>query len=281
MRSRGWIGNGVLVLALLLAAGAVRACGVESDCRVGERLYRISLPEGATGPVGAVVWGHGYRGTAAGVMRNGSLRRMVHEAGLALIALEAKGGGWDIPNNPRDMASTGAAEFAYVEAVIADAEARFGIDRGQLVASGFSAGGMLAWNLACARPELFAGVVPVSGTFWQAPPEACVTPVVSLVHVHGDSDQTVPLDGRAIRQTRQGKVSEALEMYRVLGGFGAEIERRDGPLRCREARNAEGALLAFCLFEGGHSFRTEYLAHGLARLRETGALCAGEGCDGG
>lgn len=248
------------------------ACGADSDCVVGDRSYRISLPDGVDAPVGAVVWAHGYRGTAVGVMRNGSLRKMVHAEGLALIALQGVGGTWDLPNGPRTPDSTGAAEFTYVEDVIEDAVARFGIDPARLVASGFSAGAMLVWNLACTRPEGFVGFVPFSGTFWDRPPSQCATPTKSLIHIHGDDDGTVPLNGRPIGPTHQGKVSEALKMYSALGSFGP-VEQLDTPaLRCSEQTNPRREVLGFCLFEGGHSFRTEYLAFALARLRLSGKL---------
>lgn len=262
----------ILTLVFMLLAPVAQACGSDSDCMVGDRSYRISLPEGVDAPVGAVIWAHGYRGTAAGVMRNGSLRKMVHAEGLVLIALQGVDGTWDLPNGPRTPDSTGAAEFDYVAAVIADASAQFGVDRTRLVASGFSAGGMLVWNLACARPDLFVGFVPYAGTFWREPQRDCAAPAKSLIHIHGDADSTVPLDGRAIGPTRQGKVSEAMAMYSDLGGFGAGVQVDAPALRCSQQVNSSGDMLAFCLFEGGHSFRTEYLAFALARLRLSGRL---------
>ena len=92
----------VLFMILCTPAGA---CGVDTDCPVGDRIYRIAMPQGHNGvtPVGAVVWAHGYRGSAAGVMRNGSLRRMASDAGLALIAAQGVNGTWDLPNGPRTM----------------------------------------------------------------------------------------------------------------------------------------------------------------------------------
>ena len=261
----------VLVLALLFAP-SVQACGVDSDCIVGDRTYRISMPEDGKAPVGAVIWAHGHRGSAAGAMRDTSLRKMAHAQGLALIAVQGVDGTWDLPNGPRTLDSTGAAEFSYFNAVIADAQARFAIDPARLVASGFSAGGMMVWNLACAQPDVFVGFVPFSGTYWRQPPAQCAAPAASIIHIHGDADDTVPLDGRAIGPTRQGKVSEALAMYRALGAFGASEQATAGQLRCERSANQAGEVLEFCLFEGGHSFRTEHLAYALERLKAAGRL---------
>ncbi|MBB3994781.1 polyhydroxybutyrate depolymerase [Sulfitobacter undariae] len=262
----------VVFLVALMTAPIAYACGADSDCIVGDRVYRISLPEGAEKPMGAVIWAHGYGGSAAGAMRNLSLRKMVHAQGLALIAAQGVDGNWDLPNGPRTPDSTGAAEFAYFDAVIADATTRFSINPNRLVASGFSAGGMMVWNLACAQPQKFVGYVPISGTYWKAPPASCATPAASIVHIHGDRDTTVPLEGRAIGQTRQGRVAEALEMYANFGEFGPKTTRKLDMFTCTTQGNPDGEILEFCLFKGGHSFRTEYLGYALDRLKAASQL---------
>lgn len=262
----------VLLIWALIAAPMAMACGADSDCGVGDRTYRISMPEGVETPVGAVIWAHGYRGTAAGAMRNKGLRKMVHDQGLALIAAQGVEGSWDLPKGPGTFNSTGASEFAYFDAVIADASRQFGIDTSRIIASGFSAGGMMVWNLACAQPDMFAGFVPMSGTYWLEPPAQCAAPVASIVHVHGDADKTVPLDGRAIRETRQGKVSEALEAYAGFGGFGPARPVSAPQMDCEKQTNAQGNILEFCLFEGGHSFSTARLAYAIDELKAAGKL---------
>jgi len=261
-------------LILLLLASPALACGPDTNCVLGERHYRIAMPEGHDGvtPVGALVWSHGYRGSARGVMRNGSLRRMVSQAGLALIGAQGVGGSWDLPYGPSTYDSTGAAEFAYFDAVLNDAAARYPIDRERIIAAGFSAGGMMVWNLACSHPERFAGFVPMSGTFWLRPPAECKAPVSSIVHIHGDADKTVPLTGRQIRETKQGEVEEALRMYAEFGNFGPSQKVTSGTLSCRNRTSETGKVLEFCLFSGGHSFRTEYLRYGIERLRAAGQI---------
>lgn len=263
----------ISLLFVTLASPAL-ACGPDTNCIVGDRTYRIAMPEGHDGttPVGALVWSHGYKGSAAGVMRNRSLRRMVSDAGLALIGAQGINGSWDLPYGPGTFESTGAAEYAYFDAVIADATARNAIDPKRIIASGFSAGGMMVWYLACSHPEKFAGFVPMAGTFWLKPPETCAAPVSSIVHIHGDADRTVPLRGRKIRETKQGEVGQALEMYADFGAFGPASPSRRDDLTCEDRRNAEGDVLEFCLFPGGHSFRTQHLRYGIERLKAAGQI---------
>lgn len=261
--------------ALSLGSSApALACGPDTDCRLGDRHYRIALPEGHVGttPMGAVVFAHGYRGSAAAVMKNKSLRRVVSDMGLALIALKSADDDWVIPYAPRHMDADGSEEFNYVEAVLKDAAARFPINEDRIMAAGFSAGGMMVWNLACTMPERFAGFAAISGTFWMKPPDHCAKPAASLVHIHGDSDPTVPLAGRAILGTHQGDVADALAMYKDLGGFSPAGKMSTYDLNCQLESNAKGDILDFCLHPGGHSFRSAYLKFAWERLEAAGQL---------
>ncbi len=258
------------VFLLALIATPALACGPDTDCGIGDRSYRISLPDGYDGksPTGAVIWAHGYRGSASGVMRNTAMRSALSRMNLALIAAEGMNGSWNLPNGPRTMDSTGSEEFAYFEGIIGDATTRFAIDRERIYASGFSAGGMMVWNLACGRPDLFAGFAPFSGTFWRHPPERCNDPVRSLVHVHGTADKTVPLTGRPIGETRQGEVSEAYAFYAAHGGFGTSRHTVMDDLSCETRSDGAGRILSLCLFGGGHSFSVGHLEYAIGLLEQ-------------
>mmetsp|Transcript_27235 Transcript_27235/g.49847 ORF Transcript_27235/g.49847 Transcript_27235/m.49847 type:complete len:271 (+) Transcript_27235:1761-2573(+) len=264
----------LLALAFVSVAPAGFACGPDTDCQLGDRHYRIAMPEGHDGvtPVGAIVFAHGYRGSAKGAMRNSGMRRMVSDMGLALIAVKSLDEDWVIPNAPRHLDTDGAVEFDYFEAVMADASARFALDTQRVMMTGFSAGGMMVWNLACARPDLFAGFAPIAGTFWLKPPERCADPVASVVHIHGTEDRTVPLAGRPIGPTHQGDVMEALSMYQAHGDFGAPQMVTVDDMECARRGNESGAVLEFCTFPGGHSFRRGFLSYAWARLEAAGKL---------
>ncbi|MEQ8604533.1 MAG: hypothetical protein RIB45_14555 [Marivibrio sp.] len=272
---------GALLAAAFIAFAvppSAAACGPQSDCVVGDRAYRIALPDRPAPALGAIVHAHGYKGTAAGAMRNRSLRDAAAALGVALIALQARGDAWSLPNGPGALRAGRPAdldgEIAYMEAVLQDAAKRFGVDRGRVMATGFSAGGMLIWELACRRSDLAAGFAPISGTFWAPVPASCPAPPASLVHIHGTSDDVVPLDGRAIGPARQGRVPEALALYRRHGGF-APVEGRtvDG-LECARSVGPEGRLLAFCRHDGGHRFDGALVSVAWRLLREAGAIPA-------
>ncbi len=249
------------ICAGALAASAALGCGADSDCVIGDRTYRVRVPSETDGstPYGAIFFSHGYKGSAAGVMRNAGLLALADELGVALIAPKSAGDDWALPHAPNVGGTPPHDEMAYVDAVIADVTQRLPIDPDNIMASGFSAGGMMTWSMACRRADRFIGFVPIAGTFWAPVPDSCATGPANVLHFHGTRDRVVPLNGRAIADTRQGSVPQAIEMYIALGGFGPPTAQDLGGADCQMHRNASGQSLALCLYDAGHSLRLGHL----------------------
>lgn len=248
----------VFCFACVCLPEPVVACGPESDCEIAGRSYRIDRPQQAL--PGALIFAHGYRGSAAGSMRNKGLRRIAHEAGLAFVAAEAADDrGWMIPNRPRNRSNDGRLEFHYFDALIDDLVTRHGVDPDRIVMAGFSAGGMMTWELACNRGDRFRGLIAVAGTFWAPVPARCPNPAKRFVHIHGTSDEVVPLRGRAIADTRQGNVFASLDLLHRAKGFGIHREFSAGELGCMRQVDGDGGLLTFCTHSGGHSVKTGWM----------------------
>ncbi len=255
-----------LCAAFLLATPAI-ACGPDSDCVIGDRTYRLYVPDGVDGPVGAYFFAHGFRGSAAGAMRNSRFMRLADEFGLAFVALDAGQDSWRLAHHPSDPDRPEALEYDYVRDVIDDLASRVDLDRDRLALTGFSSGGMFTWTMICGLSDQFTGFIPYAGTFWHPVPATCATPPSNVVHIHGTEDRTVPLGGRAIGTTRQGDVPDALAMYRDHGDFGpASVQTAPGDMRCEERENPNGFVFDFCTFDGGHSFSLDRVRHGLLRV---------------
>ena len=272
----GAITLGIMTLAIMTAGAApALACGATTKCQLGKRHYFVRMPAGHDGKtkVGAIIYNHGYRGTAKAVMRNKWFRQLGNRMGVALIAPKSSGGDWSLPNSPtRTRGAAPVDELAYFDRVLEDVTTRFAIDPKQIMVTGFSAGGMMTWTLACHRSDKYAAFVPIAGTFWRPVPDKCTTPVTSIIHLHGDRDPTVPLKGRPIRPTHQGNVFKALEMYAGYGKFGPAKDISRGKLRCKTRRNASGRILEFCLFSGGHTFNSSYILRAWNLLKANGQL---------
>ncbi|MEJ6391146.1 alpha/beta hydrolase family esterase [Gymnodinialimonas ulvae] len=263
-----------LILAALLglATTPALACGADTDCTIlnGERTYRYYMPEGLDGPVGAVFHAHGYRGSAQGAMRNAALQRMADRLGMALVAMNADADDWNLAHRPREPEQAQAREFDYVRAVIEDVAGRVDLNREHLIATGFSAGGMMTWTLACGMGDTFAGFVPYSGTFWAPVPDTCTSPPSRVIHIHGLQDEVVPLQGRPIGPARQGDVMQSFQMYANHAGLPApeQAEFPHGEACMVSMGDGPGAL-ALCVFEGGHSYSTERVEWAIEQILDT------------
>ena len=260
----------VRFLAAMVAvwmSGAVPShagCGdVEAACTVDLGTYHARVPEG---PIqGAILYLHGFGGNGEGALRPKGWVNTALDRGYVLIApdglpyAEGRGRGWSfIPGRPklRD-------EAAFLQEVRDDAARRFGFPADRVILSGFSIGGSMTSYMACDEPESFAAYAPVAGGFWRPHPTSCSGPV-RLLHTHGWTDGTVPLEGRVLRgedatdpqALMQGDVFYTLRMWREVNAChqlrADRFVTRGTFMRRAWDRCADGSALEFALFPGGH-----------------------------
>lgn len=273
----------LLGLSLLTAASAAPAqgCGTpEGTCPVATGVYRLALPPSEGGPVPAVVYLHGYSGSAEGVMRNAAMLGALAARGYALIAPE----GQPTPGRPdrlnwsvRDGRPLPRDDLAFLAEVLDDA-ARQGVDRGRILMTGFSRGGSMVWDVACHAPGMARAYAPVAGAFWEPLPDRCAGQV-DLFQTHGWTDRTVPLEGRAVAGgTRiQGDVFLSLRILRDSLGCNPQMPdaapmEAEGNLWFREWASCPGGRIDLMLHPGGHGVPAGWLTRALdwfeARLAE-------------
>ena len=245
-------------LCAVTSASSVAACGDSTACTVESGEYFIALPDEQEGLLPAFVFIHGFGGTGQGVMRNERLKDAVLSRGYAFVApaglmMEGRGGAsWSFhPERPprRD-------EIAFLTEVKNDLTKNQGVDPDRIVLGGFSIGGSMTSYVACAAPETFTAYTPLGGSFWRPHPEACAGPV-RLLHTHGWSDGTVPLEGRRVGSGFvQGDVFHAMSIWRETNGCDAlKADRFSGASgywhRIWDACDDNSAL-QLSIFPGGH-----------------------------
>jgi len=178
------------VLALVLLALPAQA----ETIRLGERSYRIDLPAQAEGaPV--IVALHGGGGGAVQFARSSGLSRPANRLGYAVIYPEGTGRAqtWNGGYCCGAAARRGVDDVAFLEAVVADAARRFGLDAGRVYATGMSNGSIMAETWAAQRPGRLRAVAGVAGTMDTR--RFRVTRAVPLLHIHGTADDRVPYGG--------------------------------------------------------------------------------------
>lgn len=254
----------LIALVFALMASAATACGRGTDCEVPLGTYRIAMPDEPAR--GVILYFHGYRGTAAGVMRNGALVDAALARGLAVVAPQGLDRTWSFPGSPRDARD----ETAFMRQVHDDMLARFDLPAERIMVTGFSTGGTMTWHMACDLGGLFAGYAPIAGAYWEPEPERCPSEPPVLLHIHGTADRTVPMQGRPIGpRAHQGDVRESIAQWRRQAQCGTEPRlRRQGRLTCARWTECEAGVIELCLHDGGHSIRSEWVLGAWDELAE-------------
>lgn len=260
-RPRRWAAALVGLGLLTISRAPASACPGLEPCRVEGGEYLALPPPGWDGAarLPATMFFHGYGSSAGIVARDPSFAAAFAREGVLLVLPDGLERSWAHTGSP----SQARDEVAFVDAVRRDLLARFPVDPARLLVTGFSQGGSMAWEVACRHGSAFAAAyAPIAGAFWEPLPQAeCPGGPIDLRHVHGTTDGTVPLAGRAIRgRFRQGDVFRGMAVLRATNGCAAAdpgrpaAEEAGDGLRCEvwDRCGAEGRELRLCLHGGGH-----------------------------
>ena len=255
----------ILTFFLVLSTSWVSACGAESRCEVPDGYYLAAEPDDWDGTTALrlVVYFHGWGGSPEGAFRNRGMVRGATSRGALFVAPFAQTGYWRQIGAGR--AERGRDEATYIRAVMKDIRRRWPIDDQQTLASGFSRGASMVWNVACYAGDLFRGYAPIAGGFWRSTPDNCPTGAVNLRHIHGLSDGVVSFDEIGVYDSMP--ISEGIAVLaRVNGtsGQSRKVPSGDQRLTCtRREQSISGRVLELCLHERGHSIPAEWVGHGL------------------
>lgn len=248
-------------IGLGLIAGAAQA-GCNDDgppCEVPLGTYHILVPDGGADDAPAVMFLHGAGGSGTGATNPNGMGRNLNARGYVAIGPNGMdregrfGTGWYFHPEREKRRD----EVAFLTQVADDAAARFGVDRDQFLLAGFSVGGSMTSYVACEAPDAFAAYAPVAGSFWRPHPTDCADHV-RLLHTHGWTDKTVPLEGRPLGNGTiyQGDVWYAMQIWRDANscdGLRADSFDTIGDFMIRRWDTcADDTALEFALHPGGH-----------------------------
>jgi poly(3-hydroxybutyrate) depolymerase len=141
-------------------------------------------------------------------------------AGLFVVYPEGVGGYW---NNGRPLSVTrsgGVDDFGFILDVVANARRIAGIDRNRIFLAGQGDGAALALEVAAKYPDVFTGVVAVSGQFVTTPGLPLPTTPMSAIFIHGTNDPTFPVAGDlAVKTGPIDSLSHTINTYLTVDGL--------------------------------------------------------------
>lgn len=100
-------------------------------------------------------------------------------------------------------------DLTFVRTIVDSISKRYAIDSTRVWSVGFSNGGMMAYRLACEMSETFTAIGVGGGALVV---DTCSPPLsVSVIHIHGNLDDSIPLDGGG-----QFKVPPVINSFKLV-----------------------------------------------------------------
>lgn len=243
-------------LAMFLALPAAATQRVEID----GRFYLVDLPARPQGAA-LIVALHGGGGDPAQFAASSGLGQAATAAGYAVVfpAGSSRRGAerlltWNGGYCCGFAARRGVADEAFLKAVIADAQRRFGLDGARVFVTGMSNGSILAETFAAQNPGAVRALAGVSGSMDAA--RVRVAGPVPVLLIHGTADRMVPYGGG--QGSRSATRTDFASVASVLAAF---LAAQPGVLAQTERRLEMGAGDATAVRV------TDWTAGGKARLR--------------
>ncbi|MEV8467110.1 alpha/beta fold hydrolase [Fluviibacterium sp. DFM31] len=259
----------ILAAGLLIAAEpgfaqAQDACQ-PSPCLVDGGQYRVALPAiPATEPTPTVLYLHGYAASSAAVLRNSGLLQPFLDRGYAVVVPDGQVDtlqGHHLDWGVRDGFGLPRDDIAFVRQVLADAATRFSLDPENIVLMGYSRGGSMVWDIACHAPDTARAYVSHAGGFWAPLPPQCAASV-RLLHSHGFTDRTLPVEGTGMEwfgySFEVASVFDGLEVWQRTMGCPPKADTAEVTAAAWTKAwtgCAEGGQLTLQLLPGGHGRR--------------------------
>ena len=168
-----------------------------------DRTYRVyrpaSLPAGTAAPLVIVL--HGAVGSGQQAEQTYGWDAEADRGGFVAAFPDGVGRTWNAsPDCCGQAARDQVDDVGFIKQLVATLGSQMRIDPRRVYATGISNGALLAYRLAC-DTTIFAAIGPVSGTMINPCPHPAP---ISIIHIHGTADQTIPYAGGPGRRDNGG-----------------------------------------------------------------------------
>jgi polyhydroxybutyrate depolymerase len=260
---------GRLTLALAVAVG-LSACQADPEVPDGfptgtseqtldvegvERSYRAFVPGELTEPAPLVLVLHGGGGSARQAEESYGWTDLADDEGFVALHPQGLHRTWNTEGGCCGRAEAEQVDdVAFLEALIGHVSAELPIDPDRVYVTGMSNGAMMAYTLVC-RSDAVAAIAPVAGTMLDDCPEPRP---VSVHHVHGLLDRTVPFDGSpgaGVARIDGPSVPVVVDFWRAVNGCLDPTVVTDGPVQRTVAGCSAGRSVDLVTVEdAGHQW---------------------------
>jgi polyhydroxybutyrate depolymerase len=216
--------------ALIAAVVLLVGCGDDSGDPVerpttfgGERPVQLQVPaafdETRTYPLVVVLHGYGANGfVQQAFLKLGTAPDTYGVFVLAPDGLVDSNNSqfWNADPACCDFGGTGVDDVAYLGGLIDDVMEAWPVDPAQVSLIGHSNGSFMAYRLACDRADVVTSIAGLAGLGTSTP---CTPSAhVSVLHIHGDADATVPYEGGNVGAATSPSAVVTVEQWATRNG---------------------------------------------------------------
>lgn len=199
--------------------GATVAAGTTGSVDLDGRPYRLHVPSGhdPARPAALVVGLHGYSSTSDELDRFLGLTAASDERGFLLAlpegTVDSRGNQfWDAAPSCCDFDRTGVDDSGYLSRLVTQVEQQYAVDR--VVVLGHSNGGYMSHRFACDHADQVDAIASLAGPLPADTSSCAPSRAVTVLHVHGTGDATVPYGGR----TGDSSAEQTVAAWAALDG---------------------------------------------------------------
>jgi polyhydroxybutyrate depolymerase len=109
-------------------------------------------------------------------------------------------------------------DSAFISGIITELSKQFKVDPKRVYLIGHSNGAFMAYRMACDHADQIAAIVSLAGAMWNDTTKCNPSRPVSVLEVHGTSDETINYNGAAIIGNKYPGVTTTLADWRTYDG---------------------------------------------------------------
>ncbi|WP_144213458.1 alpha/beta hydrolase family esterase [Shewanella donghaensis] len=166
-------------------------------------------------PTAIAIFLHGAPGHPNKVIQLFDGKMLANTASWLSVAPQGGAGGTWGWSSLNDVQASNI-DVNYVSDLLDELTARYNVTSDKVYIMGYSAGGFMAYKLACQIPEKLTAVISLAGQFRGEFEECPTSTAIALHHFHSPSDTDVPMEGRAFGDITS--VGNTLNHWRLING---------------------------------------------------------------
>ena len=159
------------------------------------RTYYMDAPDPIPAGAPLVVVLHGYTSSAILIRAYSNWDELALSEGFVAVFPQGTENNFGINHWNANFGGSDTDDHNFLVALVQHLQAEYDLSPDCTYSCGMSNGGFMSYSLACEHPDVFSAIGSVTGSMTPADMGCTPEEVVSIIHLHGTEDSTVPYEG--------------------------------------------------------------------------------------